>query len=75
MKVKVSVKCQKGKKGKGSVIHMINLFAATGHVHYAKCSRLQLQQMLELETQYPLVYSMFNDVYHTVRRIDKYWAG
>ena len=32
--------------------------------------------MLELETKYSLVYSMFNDnVYHTVRWIDKYWAG
>ena len=54
---------------------MINLFAATGHVHYAKSSRLYLQQMLELETQYPWVYSMFNDnSYHTVRQSDKFWV-
>ena len=52
-----------------SVSRMINLFAATGHVHYAKCPRLYLLQMLELET-------MFNDNgYHTVRQSDKFWAG
>ena len=54
---------------------MINQFAAKGHVHYAKCSRLYLQQMLELETLYPWVYSMFNDAYHTARQSDRFWAG
>ena len=58
-----------------SVSRMTNLFAATGHVHYAKCSRLYLQQMRELETQYPRVYSMFQDIYHTVRQRDKFLAG
>ena len=54
---------------------MINLFAATGHVHNAKCSKLYLQQIIKLETQYPWVYCMFNDNgYHTVRRSDKFWA-
>ena len=28
----------------------INLFAATGHVHYVKCARLYLQNMSELDT-------------------------
>ena len=27
---------------------MLNLFAATGHYHYAKCGRMYLHQMLEL---------------------------
>ena len=32
--------------------------------------------MLELETKYPWVYSMFNNNgYNTVRRNDKFWAG
>ena len=54
---------------------MINLFAATGHLHYAKCSRLYLQQMLELETQYSWVYSMFNDNgYQTICHSDKFWV-
>ena len=55
---------------------MINLFAATGHLNYAKSARLHLQQMRELETTYPDVYHSFKNMgYHTVRRSDKYYAG
>ena len=32
--------------------------------------------MLQLETEYPWVYSNFsNHGHHTVRRSDRYWAG
>ena len=59
-----------------TVSEMINLFAASGHIHYAKSARLYLQQMLELETNYPWVYDNFlNCGYHTVRRTDRFWAG
>ena len=55
---------------------MIDLFAATGHYKNAKCARLHLQQMLELETIYPLVHTNFLEHgYHTVRRSDRFWAG
>lgn len=55
---------------------MINLFAATGHINYAKSARLHLQNMLELETNYPWVSTNFaKHGYHTVRRSDRYWAG
>ena len=55
---------------------MIKDFAPTGHVHYAKCPRLYLQQTLELETLYPWVYSMFSDNgYHTVQQSNKFRAG
>jgi hypothetical protein len=55
---------------------MISLFAATGHIHYAKSARLYLQQMLELDTKFPWVYECFAvHGYHTVRRNDRYWAG
>ena len=55
---------------------MLNLFAATGHINYAKCARLHLQQMLELETKHPWVHKNFVEHgYHTVRRSDRYWAG
>ena len=38
--------------------------------------RLYLQQMLELETLYPWVYSVFNDNgYHAVRQSNKFRAG
>ena len=55
---------------------MINVFAATGHINYAKCTRIHLQNMLELRTNFPWVYSKFSEHgYHTVRRSDTYWAG
>ena len=55
---------------------MINLFAATGHLPYAKCACLYLQNMSELETNYPWVYIGFaTHGYHTVRRSDRCWAG
>jgi hypothetical protein len=55
---------------------MIDLFAAAGHRNYAKSARLHLQQMLELETTYPWVYTNLSEHgYHTVRRSDRFWAG
>ena len=55
---------------------MINIFAATGHIHYAKSARLYLQNMLELSTKYPWAYANFSEHrYHTVRHSDRYWAG
>ena len=55
---------------------MLNLFAATAHVNYAKSARLYLQSMLELQTKYPWVYNNFQTLgYHTVRRNDRFWSG
>lgn len=42
-----------------SVSKMLNLFAATGHINYAKCARLYLQQMNELPSKYPDIYEKF----------------
>ena len=59
-----------------SLERMLNLFAATGHLNYAKCARLHLQQMRNLKTSHPLVYKCFMEKgYHCVRRSDRYWAG
>ena len=59
-----------------SVRKMLNMFAATGHMHYVKSARLYLQQMMELETDYPWVYKNFTENgYHTIRRSNKFWAG
>ena len=41
---------------------MLNLFAATGHINYAKCCRLYLQQMHELPTEQPWVYQCFSEL-------------
>ena len=39
-----------------SLQKMINLFAATGHINYAKSARLYLQIMLELPVTHPWLY-------------------
>ena len=55
---------------------MLKIFAAAGHVHYAKSARLYLQQMMELETDYSWVYKNFTENgYHTIRRSNKFGQG
>ena len=55
---------------------MINLFAATGHINYARCLRLQLQLMLDLHKTHPWLHSQFaNDGFHVIRRSERFWAG
>jgi len=52
-----------------AVERMLNLFAATGHVHYAKSARLYLQMMLELPDEHPWMYNCFTQQgFHAVRR-------
>ena len=41
------------------ISRMINLFAATGHINYAKSSHLYLQLMLQLPTDHPWLYYCF----------------
>ena len=59
-----------------SIGSMINLFAATGHVHYAKSARLYLQEMCKLPEKFPLVYKQFSKKgLHSVHRSDRHWVG
>jgi hypothetical protein len=59
-----------------AVERMLNVLAATGHNHYAKCARLYLQLMHDLPTSHPWLYEKFvNDNCHSVRRSDRFWAG
>lgn len=59
-----------------AVTRMLNLFAATGHINYAKSARLYLQLMLELPNDYPLLHDMFiSKGFRAVRRSNRYWAG
>ena len=44
-----------------AVEKIINLFAATGHVHYAKSSRLFLLIILELLYDHPWLYMCFTE--------------
>ena len=52
---------------------MLNVFAATGHC--AKSACLQLQQMMELETDYPWVYNNFiENGYHSISDVNiSFW--
>ena len=55
---------------------MINLFAATGHIHYAKSARLYLQMILELPNDHPWLYKCFTEQgFPAVRRSNRHWAG
>lgn len=55
---------------------MLNLLAATGHINYAKSSRLYLQLMRELPTEHPWLHHCFTEQgFHAVRRSSRYWAG
>lgn len=54
---------------------MLNLLAATGHHNYAKCARLYLQMMLNLQESHPDLYEKFMIQGHSIRRSSRYWAG
>ena len=55
---------------------MLNLFAATGHIHYAKSCRMYLQTMLELPITHPWLHEQLAiKKLFTVRRNKRHWAG
>ena len=59
-----------------AITKMLNLFAAAGHIDYAKSARLHLQNMLNLKNTHPWFYEQFTERrLHTVRRSEKFWAG
>lgn len=58
-----------------SLSKMLNLFAATGHINYAKCGRLYLQNMEKLLEKQPWLHNQFMSGNHTVRRTSKNWTG
>ena len=47
-----------------AITALLNLFATTGHIHYAKSARLCVPEMLK-----------FVEGYHTVRKSERQWAG
>ena len=56
--------------------NMLNPFAGTGHIHYAKSARLYLQRMLELPHTHPWMYQKLAvDGFHVIRRSERYRAG
>lgn len=56
---------------------MLGLFAATGHINYAKSARLYVQQMKSLASN-PMTESVnaqFESGNHSIRRTNRFWAG
>ena len=55
---------------------MFNIFAATGHMYYAKSTPYYSQQMVELEINSSWVYHNFiENGYHTIQRTNTFWSG
>ncbi|KAK6168833.1 hypothetical protein SNE40_020007 [Patella caerulea] len=49
----------------------LNLFAATGHIHYAKSCRLYIQQMQALPHTHPWLYALYSEKgLHAVQRTE-----
>ena len=59
-----------------AIYKMLDLFAAAGHLHYAKSGRMYLQQMLDLPFKYRNLHRQFVEHgYFTKRRSDRLWVG
>ena len=58
-----------------AVTALLNIFAATGHIHYAKSARLYVQEMRKLHSSHHWLHQKFVEEYHTVRRSERQWAG
>ena len=58
-----------------TVTKMVNLFAATGHINYGRCTRLYLQEMMELPEKHPWLNQQFLEGNHAIRRSNRFWAG
>ncbi|KAG1681897.1 Neuroendocrine convertase 1 [Nymphon striatum] len=58
-----------------AVTKMMNLFAASGHLHYAKSFRIYVQEMLTMSETNSWLYHQFQEGQHDVRRSGRFWAG
>ena len=54
---------------------MLNLFAGSGHPHYAKSARLYVQQIMSLSEKHPWLHEQVENEKHAVQRSQRYWAG
>ena len=58
-----------------STTDILNLFAASGHLNYAKRARLSDQQMMSMSEKHFWLHEQFQNGKHAVRRSQRYWAG
>ena len=54
---------------------MTNLYAATGHINYAKSARIYLQLMLDHENTNPRLHQNFSGDLFVVQQSDQIWGG
>ena len=50
-----------------AVTALLNLIAATGHIHYAKSARLYVQEMRKLPSTHPWLHQKFVEGYHCAK--------
>ena len=58
-----------------TVQKLMNFFAVSGHINYAKCYRLNAQEILALSNEKLWLYQQFIDGKHAVRRSSRYWSS
>ena len=54
---------------------MLPLFASSGHNLYCKVASVYLDEMDQLPSKHPDVYSLFLQGHHVIRRSDREWGG
>ena len=58
-----------------TISKMQNLFAATGHRNYAKCTRIYVQEMNDCMGSNKWLRNQFEAGRHAVRRSNRFWAA
>ena len=58
-----------------AITALLNLFAATCHIHYAKSAQLYIQKLSKRSSTHPWLHQTFVEEYHTVRMTEREWAG
>ena len=58
-----------------AISKMTNLYAATGHINYAKSARIYLQLMLDHENTNPRLHQNFSEDLFVVQQSDQIWGG
>ena len=58
--------------------NMLNLFASSGHINYAKSARFYVQKMQRISKnckEFPWLYQEFQDGFYAVRRSNRHCSG
>ena len=58
-----------------SMKSILNLFAASGHIHYAKSALIYIHEKEEMKATIPWLEEKFAKGFHAVRRSGRHWPG